>query len=51
MKLVTPERSEWMLPEIQKQVDHYKKFKALTAEWAEIATELAKLKYLDLGKA
>ena len=39
-----------VLPEIQMQVDQYKKFKALISEWTEIAAELAKLKYLDAAK-
>jgi hypothetical protein len=39
-----------MLSEMQIQVDNYKKFKALTTEWAGLAADLAKLKYLDPRK-
>ncbi len=42
-------RAEY-LPEIQMQVDQYKKFKTLISEWTETAAELAKLKYLEASK-
>lgn len=32
------------VPQIEKQVNNYKLFKALTEEWKEVATELAKMK-------
>ena len=37
-----------LVPTIRKEVGEYKKFKALTERWVELAIELSKLKVLQL---
>lgn len=44
MKSRTDYVREQLVPDTRKQIEEYKRFKALTDEWVELSIEMAKLK-------